>query len=640
MLSLSLVDSRIFFVSEMKFPYKKIFHTQKKCGVKSYPSINRKFMEPRIITASTTAKWIEQIPQLENRLPENCILDKGITGCGATRLAITNDRSTLIAAPTVNLIKNKMQEHADLLGVYGGVTNQEIANYLQTHDCWKIMATYDAIPRVVDVAGTEIYKKAFLLVDEYHRLLFDYSFRHSAIAGLLEQAPRFASKTFLSATPIEREFLLDELQGIPQVKIIWPHAEPMQIRLWEETSPLAAVVTLCKNAIAQQVDFNLHFFVNSVTFIGKVIRHAKLTPDQVKIVCSTSGESYDRNKEKIDGFSISMPSGQPCKINFYTSTCFEGCDIFDKVGRTYIVSDGTATHSMLDISTTIRQIAGRIRDTQYKEITHIYSKSRYGRDVSYEQFKASTEQEIDKAERFLKWYATADEDIKPTIYSDMKFINTETMTLDRNQLKLELLNFRNWKEIYADSRNLITEYKRNGNEITSTDKHDIRIAKLETNGKAKIPFKELFDRYAELRANKGMFSMNGFAADLIVKRNPLVRESYEKLGAERVRELNYNQTQIKRELLKYEKAELAYKVVQRIKNDLPQQTAVPARIIKAKLQQIYNDLGIKQTAKASDIAEWYDVDTCYRNINGKNTACVILIRCRLVAKKKIATEDR
>lgn len=54
-----------------------------------------------------------------------------------------------------------------------------------------------------------------------------------------------------------------------------------------------------------------------------------------------------------------------------------------------------------------------------------------------------------------------------------------------------------------------------------------------------------------------MFSMSGFAADLIVKRNPLVRESYEKLGSERVRELNYNQTQIKRELLKNEKTELA-----------------------------------------------------------------------------------
>jgi len=82
------------------------------------------------------------------------------------------------------------------------------------------MATYDAIPRVVDVAGSAIYNKMFLLVDEYHRLLSDYSFRHSAIAGLLEQAPRFASKTYLSATPIEQEFLLDELQGMPHVKIV------------------------------------------------------------------------------------------------------------------------------------------------------------------------------------------------------------------------------------------------------------------------------------------------------------------------------------------------------------------------------------------------------------------------------------
>ncbi len=55
MLSLSLVDSRIFFVQEMKFPYKKIFYTQKKCGE---IRINNQsyFMEPRIITAPATAK--------------------------------------------------------------------------------------------------------------------------------------------------------------------------------------------------------------------------------------------------------------------------------------------------------------------------------------------------------------------------------------------------------------------------------------------------------------------------------------------------------------------------------------------------------------------------------------------------------
>ena len=54
------------------------------------------------------------------------------------------------------------------------------------------MATYDAIPRVAEVAGAEIYAKALLLVDEYHRLLFDYSFRHRAVMGLLAEMPKFS----------------------------------------------------------------------------------------------------------------------------------------------------------------------------------------------------------------------------------------------------------------------------------------------------------------------------------------------------------------------------------------------------------------------------------------------------------------
>ena len=70
-----------------------------------------------IITAPLNALHVQQIPELDNKLPENCIFNKGKTGCGATTLA-----------------KNKLPEHADLLGVYGGVTNQEIADYLKTHD--------------------------------------------------------------------------------------------------------------------------------------------------------------------------------------------------------------------------------------------------------------------------------------------------------------------------------------------------------------------------------------------------------------------------------------------------------------------------------------------------------------------------
>ena len=121
------------------------------------------------------------------------------------------------------------------------------------------------------------------------------------------------------------------------------------------------------------------------------------------------------------------------------------------------------------------------------------------------------------------------------------------MTIDRNRIKLELLNFRNHAEIYADSRNLITEYERNDNKITAAERHDIRLTKLEKNAKAKIPFKELFDRYAELKASDtNPFSTDVFALSLIERRNPLVKQAFEILGTERVRELKYNQTQIRR----------------------------------------------------------------------------------------------
>lgn len=169
------------------------------------------------------------------------------------------------------------------------------------------------------------------------------------------------------------------------------------------------------------------------------------------------------------------------------------------------------------------------------------------------------------------------------------------MTIDRNRIKLELLNFRNYAEIYADSRNLITEYERNDNKITAAERHDIRLTKLEKNAKAKIPFKELFDRYAELKASDtNPFSTDVFALSLIERRNPLVKQAFEILGTERVRELKYNQTQIRRELIKCSADELAYKIVKRINADLPHGKAIPSKIIKGEFYQFNLSSCIRQ----------------------------------------------
>ena len=48
-----------------------------------------------------------------------------------------------------------------------------------------------------------------------------------------------------------------------------------------------------------RLEHNLHIFVNSVEFIAKVIDLAKLTPEQVKVVCSVSGDNGENNQRKL-----------------------------------------------------------------------------------------------------------------------------------------------------------------------------------------------------------------------------------------------------------------------------------------------------------------------------------------------------
>ena len=105
-------------------------------------------------------------------IPINCLFNKKQTGCGATELAIRNSIPTIIAMPYVALVKNKTLYRKDgipVLGVYEGVSEQDIIGYAQTHTPLKIATTYDSLPRTIaalQATGIDPYKDLFLLVDE------------------------------------------------------------------------------------------------------------------------------------------------------------------------------------------------------------------------------------------------------------------------------------------------------------------------------------------------------------------------------------------------------------------------------------------------------------------------------------------
>jgi len=71
-----------------------------------------------------------------DELPVNCIFNKEVTGCGGTELALSNSKSTIIAMPFVHVVINKIEkeEHREnVLGVYGGITDEEIEKYIRTN---------------------------------------------------------------------------------------------------------------------------------------------------------------------------------------------------------------------------------------------------------------------------------------------------------------------------------------------------------------------------------------------------------------------------------------------------------------------------------------------------------------------------
>lgn len=364
----------------------------------------------------------------------------------------------------------------------------------------------------------------------------------------------------MTATPIEREYILEELKHLPICEINWPHLTEIHVRSRQTSKPAQYIVKECRKILDSDLPYNLHIFVNSVEFIAKVIDLAKLTPDQVKVVCSTSGDNSENNQRKLGkDYPIDQPSDSVKKINFYTSTCFEGCDLYDENGVTFIVSDGNKAHTLLDISTLFTQICGRVRDSKYKrEIIHVFSTTKYSREVTLDEYVAATQKTLKEAVQYAQEINALSDKTRVKTLSKIKYINEQyvriednKLVVDKNLANMDIVNFKICRHIYRTYVNLSSELKRNGYSITQHSFSEI-IEKLEDKNNARVTFKELFEEYHRLKTSQPFFSLvshEELCAQIAVK-YPLVKQAYEELGTAKVQALKYHVGNIRRELTK------------------------------------------------------------------------------------------
>ena len=619
-----------------------------------------------LIHAPETAEYLQDFM---TELPVNCLLDKGRTGCGGTTLALENDKDTIIAMPYVSLIKNKQKQcndkKIDVISIFSPnglkecdlkpATNNEIIDYVNTNNKRKILVTYDSLKRLVELLsdnGIDVFNEFYLLIDEWHILFNSYLFREEAITSVLNLAQSFKEVTYMTATPIEDEFILEEMKDLPVKQVIWKNTVEVTVNPIHTNRPKTVVSNLITNCLEGKILGHLHFFVNSVEFIAQVLQGLELNPELVRVICSKNnklGKGKKSNQAKLGSeYPIAETTDQVKKINFYTSTCFEGCDIYDKDGKTYIVSDGYKSHTLMDIQTLFIQICGRIRDSRYcNEVTHIFSETRYSGDITLEEFKESTTKDLDKWEHWINTtnnMEESDKEINLDMFEkaykagfDNKYIRKEGnhLVINRNLIKVDIMNFKISKHLYKSRIVLGDEYQKNNLKVNET-LQVLYTDKLASNPKAKISFKDLFDEYATIReANKGLICIIGNPEDrqhLIEQEKPLIKQAYEELGIDRVKALKYNITNIKRELLKRDTdISMDYKILKCLSDSgIGEGDTIPSKELKAILQEIYTSLGRRIKAKATDIKEWFDTKKTSPKINGKSTECYTLIRHKLI----------
>lgn len=586
-------------------------------------------MQDHIIEAPVQAIYLSEFL---DQLPKG-ILNKGATGVGGTEMALRSPESYIIAVPTIEIIVNKQNQNPEIIGVYGDTDYKNFSKNIKSNKIFKIFTTYDSLPKTtkwLKKLGIDPYATK-LLVDEYHKILSDYSFRDSAIDNLLKQASKFEYVTYLSATPIRPKFTPKILEVLDYTEIKWT-TKQIKLHRKRTPNPFAAVVKIITRYKANnyQLKINNHiskeayFFVNSVKSIKDIIDNADLKQSEVKIICSDT----DRNKEVLEDFKINNVHDANKPFTFVTSKSFLGVDFYSETGVIYVISNINKKNTLLDISTDITQIAGRIRNIEnpFKDtIFHIYNLGI--QELTPEEFKKTVDQKIDYTYRQIKMCEAITDPIDKEAFlarydfdieKDYTYLNPETKTLEFNELKKLNEEF-NYEVIYSIYNNGISirqgyldaGFKLEGNQEYESVEEDF------LSSATSISYQAMLKKYVEIvsKDNENVSSKDLDVLEEIIRLDPNIKLAVDTLGTSRIRTLRYHKSKINKEL--YSKCDqVVNSIKQHINKKITKNKFYSMNECKAILADIYTVLKLDKKAKGKDILNYIHGMTTNKRING------------------------
>ena len=574
-------------------------------------------MKQEIINGGN-ARYLGELERFKDGIPFG-IVNKTKTDVGGTYVAANCSSNYIIVCPFKDLVDSiaaDKNNRYEVFKCYGGVREYQFRKYIKNNTTYKIAVTYDSLPKLIGwLSGTEGWK---VLVDEYHLILEDMDFRYDAINGLMEEIQKFKYYSFLSATPIDLDFEIDFLKQLPHYKVQWngvTKITPIRYKVTQLTKGLARFIQIFLDEGISLPDINgnvskveeLYIFINSVTSIKQIADTLKLNPDDVKICCA----DRIRNNKLLGEYQIESVSSPNKKINFFTKKCFQGCNLFTNNGLIIVASDAYRTQTLVDISTTMEQIAGRIRiNDEYQNIfrnviVHLFSTNK--NVMSDEEFEMLMQDKEKEADKLLSGWSKLDKEERQTYIKRMN-LDTELVSIINgkmvyNNLKKQSFIYKQaLRKIYRDGISIRDSFMQSEKfELTNQNEWEdfnIKLAKAMT-----VSYEQLLKDYLDSPSESYEQEYPEF---------PLIKRY--------LKESEMNTLRWNRE--KMLKAVEDKKLIDKVFLAIYQPGFISNQELKSKLKDEFGRLGIKLSPKATLIENCtlYNVEKASRKIDGKTVS--------------------
>ena len=511
----------------------------------------------------------QYLSDVMNEIPSNCILSKRIPGCGATTLELDTNRSSIIVVPNVPVIVSKCNKYDNLLGVYEGVNQGQIIEYLRENRIRKVMTTPESFSKVksaCEKCGINVYSDFFLLMDECHQLIKDVDYRIDIVMPMNDFF-RFNRKALVSATPI----------GFSDPRFEENHFEIIEITAdydYRQNITVTQTYNIAK-AVGQYLENHnetVCFFINSVVEIYSLMNHFGILEDSA-VYCAPKSRGKLKNEYGFTNAHTEWSAETMKKYNFFTGRFFTAFDLeLDYNPDLVMITDPyNAEYTMLDVDTDCIQICGRFRNG-INSATHIYR-------VNPEIVVKSREQ--------MEWEISAHEFAYTTIQTLYNSAENKESRFAFGAV-LETLPFRkyqypdftkNWFAVDNDINEVLVQNQYQSNISTtewydkchffnptftkcgySEDDEKMKIIKAARSVKDKR--RKMVQLLSEIEEPQSEYALD-FMNDMR-KIDPFIVDAYEVLGKERIEKLKYNQRKMKEEMILAERK--GNKVVRLIKN--------------------------------------------------------------------------